>query len=160
MRLVVIAAVAVLLSACGGQEGEPGPMGPPGPPGAQGPRGEEGEPGTTAVTSYFCDGDAYFGTTTYFPVVMQRHEFSDGMVMTQCYVIGTAFTASSTEVYQKGQIGAVNGSCFVGADVDAASGGEWRFRIPSGATNGVVQYYDPPSPWNGRQFAFACQRYP
>ncbi len=38
-------AIALVIAACGGDEGSSGPEGPPGPAGERGPQGEQGPPG-------------------------------------------------------------------------------------------------------------------
>jgi hypothetical protein len=162
MRIAVILAVVLSLSGCAGPEGEPGAMGPPGEQGEQGPPGPQGEPGTDGVglvTSTTCDVVVTLGNASWI-LNYERHQFADGAVLTNCRALNFYQYNSDTFTWHGTQVGAVEGVCLVGGEVDAASGGFWDIRIVPPATQAVATYIDRDSTYNRRTFQMTCKRYP
>lgn len=89
-----------------------------------------------------------------------RHDFSDGSVLTTCSAVDQTRIYSNTYLFNASQSGAVNGNCLVVYDLDAASTGFWEFTLPKANPNtGTATYKDVNSAANGRAFTMTCTTY-
>lgn len=143
MRKVLL--LAVVLSAC-----IEGPEGPPGPVGPQGPAGN---PGSGLVSSLHCGGTVYVSAA--YNLGHDIYTFADGSVLATCYVWGSGFAVSGTNMWKAGTHGAEVGGCIVEADVDSGTYGFWTFDRTS-TVSSLASIHDQGYPTDGRAFVITC----
>lgn len=135
------AAVAVvgLLMACAGEDGTMGPAGP---------AGADGDPGAMFDEIRLC---THYDATRGLEFTYEISSFTTGEAQAFCTVTDAWASYSAAYSWPSGTVGAVQGLCFVGYDLDAGSGGYFEFRA-DGSTR--VIYRDSSSTLNGTAVSF------
>ena len=147
MKHILALAMIAVLSACG-SDPKVSTVSVPGPAGARGPAGPSGTNGIGISSSTSC-GVIASGLYFIYNVVT----FGSGDKWVKCSVVDTYYSVEQSSIYLASQSGAVTEGCSVGSDVDAASGGYWRFTNTSVARTAV--YNDPGSADDGFTVTFA-----
>lgn len=102
-----------LLAACG-KAGDNGATGPQGPAGS-----------FIATKSVSCKTENAYST---FPFSYTYLQYSNGDVFVSCSIFNQSITVSQSSYYRAKEAQAALGTCVVGFDIDAASGGKWTFE--------------------------------
>lgn len=183
MRFVVAVLLCFALAACGGEQGPegpsgeqgpagptgpagpqgepgdvgpPGPQGPTGPTGPQGPAGAPGASGSGLATVQTCRVTAGILPSNGTPLEHAIYTFADGSKMATCSVGGLSFTVYGVRMFRATDADVATGKCFVGYDLDSATGGSWTFVYSATTHRTTATYFDPGSAYHNHAEAMDC----
>jgi hypothetical protein len=131
----------VVLAACAGPEG------PAGQPGTNGTDGRNGTDGSAFAKITLCEH-----VTSALLFDYELSTYTTGEVLAICAVTDAAASYATSVVWPDATIGATQGICRVGYDLDAVSGGYFEFRADGSRR---ATYHDAASPYDGTMVAFS-----
>ena len=90
------------------------------------------------------------------PLEHAIYTFADGSKMATCSVGGLDLTAYGVRMFRSTDPDAATAKCFVGYDLDTATGGNWVFTYSATTHKATALYQDPGGAYNNHSETFTC----